>query len=124
MGTKMKIKAILLGLTLAFTSTSSMALLRYVTSTQNTLINFTTDQSGIIFTTAYTGDSPCDRGYGTEYRIHISHPNYKALASTLLAISLDPENSPFTFTYQRRNYQNLPTYECSRIESISRWIGE
>lgn len=118
----MKIKQVVLGCVIAALSTTSMA----GTSTQSTLVNFTTDKNGILFSTTYRGDSPCVQRWGNEYRISLEHPNYKALASTLLAISLDPENSPFTFSFASAFAQVRllrSNTECFHIDSISRYIG-
>ena len=115
----MKIKQIILGCTIALASASSLA----TTSTESRLVNFTTDEHGILFSTTYHGDSTCRQSWGNEYRISIKHPNYKAMASTLLAISLDPKNSPFTFSFDRRALQGLSSSQCSEIDGIHRYIG-
>ena len=112
----MKIKQIILGCTIALASASSLA----ITSTESRLVNFTTDQYGILFSTTYRGNSPCSQSWGNEYRIAIDHPNYKAMASTLLAISLDPENSPFSFSFSR---SGLASSQCSEVNGIHRYIG-
>ena len=114
-------KKIILSLSIALASTTSMA---QVNSTPSTLINFTSDQYGVLFSTSWRGDSPCRQSWGNEYRIPLSHPNFEGLSRKLLAISFDAENTPFTFTYQRRSQQGLTATECSNIDGISRFIGE
>jgi len=123
-GGKMKIKHIILGSSIAFISIEAMALLPTFTSSQSKLINFTTDEDGILFSTSYRGDSPCVKKWGNEYRISIDHPNYKAMASALLAISMDPQNSPFSFTAHFWNRQGLSRGVCSNIDKIHRYIGQ
>jgi len=115
----MKIKQIILGCSIALASASSMA----VTSSTATLVNYTTDEYGILFSTTHGGDSPCRQSWGNEYRISVDHPNYKAMASTLLSISLDAKNSPFSFSYASRSRQGLSSGQCSEIDGIHRYIG-
>ena len=110
----MKIKQIVLGCSIAIMSTASMAL----TSSPSTLVNYTTDEHGILFSTSFRGFSTCRQDWGNEYRISIDHPNYKALASTFLAISLDAKNSPFTFSY---NFSGGT--RCPSVTGIHHYIG-
>ena len=117
----MKLKNIILGGLIAASCSNAFA--QYTIATASGLVKFTADREGILFVTDHEGASPCVEDYGVEYRIPLDHPNYKALASTVLAASMDPDNALLSFKYMWATYQDVGPGECFEVESVSRYTG-